>query len=214
MKRILSKIRTALLFSIFVSTGFLLACIDEVEGTFYISDEALKYQIDTTITSFQMQDNFGITEGFYLDQNIWYATHHYFSQVGNGATYIETFGVNYYSVLGNYSFMFVLRAQVEYTQMEIEWNQTDRISYNFNSKKVESGLKANISFFDSLSVRNHTYYRIIEVDFSTIANQIGPDTPLKIFISGNDGLIKFIRKEGIVVERIYNEQPVPIQQPW
>ncbi len=80
---------------------------DKIEGTFYLSDQARKYQIDTAM-SFKMIDNHGITEDFYIDKYIWYSTHHFFSDYGNGII-DETFGVAYYSSINNYSFMYVLR---------------------------------------------------------------------------------------------------------
>ncbi len=180
---------------------FFSSCGEKIEGTFYLTDEAKKYQIDTTITSFNMVDNYGITEEFYVDKNIWYTTHHYFSNYGNGVT-DEIFGIAYYSSLNDYSFMFVLRPDLEGTDLEVEWNQRDLLEYNFGTKKVESGTVAEVSFYDTLTVRGVKYNNIIEIDYSNTKNEIDADTPVKTYISGDMGLIKFIRKDNITMERI------------
>lgn len=178
-------------------------CGGDIEGTFYISDEVRKYQIDTTITSIELIDNYGISEAFYLDQNIWYTTHHYFNAWGtDGDAWGETYGVAYHSTVNGFFFMFVLRADVENTDLEIEWNQRDRLVYNFGTKAVESEVKAKINFYDTLTVRGVTYHDIIEVDYTDKTNETGYDTPVKTFISGNKGLIRLERKDGIILERI------------
>lgn len=178
------------------------SCGRELEGTFYIDDEARKYQIDTTITSFKFVDNFGISEEFYIDRNIWYKTHHYFSEWGiDGKAWGETFGVAYNSAVNDFFFMFVLRADVENTDLEIEWNQKDRLVYNFSTKDIETGVEANIKFYDTLTVRGIKYQDIIEVDYTDKINEIDNDTPVKTYISGNKGLIKLVRKDKIVLER-------------
>lgn len=198
------------LFQLIIKTIFLLIifilisrCGGDIEGVFYIADEARKYQIDTTVYSFQMIDNNGITEEFYMDRNIWYSTHHYFSEWGTeGDASGETFGVAYFSSLNDYFFMFVLRAQVEYTDMEIEWNQRDRLVYNFKTQEITTDIKPKISFYDSISVRNISYGNIIEIDYSDQINNIDRNTPVKTYISGEKGLIKFILKDDIIFIRI------------
>ena len=199
MRLFRSTIKLLFILIVFVLTN---NCGGDIEGVYYISDEAREYQFDTTIYSFKMVDNHGITEEFYMDQNIWYSTHHYFSEWGtDGKACGETFGVAYYSVLNDYSFMFVLRAQVEYTDMEIEWNQRDRLVYNFKTKKVTTGIEPGILFYDSLSVRDITYGNIIEIDYSYKIRDIDINTPVKTYISGEKGLIKFIRRDNIIFER-------------
>lgn len=98
--------------------------------------------------------------------------------------------------------MFVLRANVENTDLEIEWNQKDRLVYNFGTKDIENGVEANIKFYDTLTVRGIKYQDIIEVDYTDKINEINDDTPVKTYISGNKGLIKLVRKDKIVLERI------------
>lgn len=177
-------------------------CGGYIEGIVYLSDEARKYQIDTTIMSVKFIDNYGISEEFYLDKNIWYRTHHYFSEWGSdGEAWGETFGVAYNSTLNGFFFMFVLRADVENTDLEIEWNQRDRLVYNFETKTVEYGVMAKINFYDTLWVKGIKYYDIIEVDYTDNINEIDYDTPVKTYISGNKGLIKFERKDNIILER-------------
>lgn len=178
-------------------------CGDKLEGTFYITDAARSYQIDTTIYSFKMVDNHGITDEFCMDTRVWYTTHHYFSEWGvDGTTFGETFGVAYRSVLNNFFFMYVLRADVENTDLEIEWNQKDRLVYNLGTKKVTTGVVPVVSFYDSLVVRSVTYRRIIDIDYTAKIDKIDVDTPVKTYISGDKGLVKFIRKDNIVFERV------------
>ncbi len=178
-------------------------CGGDIEGTFYISDEARKYQIDTTIISIKLIDNYGISEEFYLDQNIWYTTHHYFSEWGSdGDAWGEAYGVAYNSSVNGFFFMFALRADVDNTDLEIEWNQRDRLVYNFKTQTIESEVVAKINFYDTLTVRGIKYQNIIEVDYTDKINEIDDDTPVRTYISGDKGLIKIERKDGILLERI------------
>jgi hypothetical protein len=178
------------------------SCGGDIEGTFYISDEARKYQIDTTITTMKFVDNFGISEAFVIDQNTWYTTHHYFNEWGiDGDAWGETFGVAYNSTVNGFFFMFVLRADVENTDLVIEWNQKDRLVYNFGTRSVEYGVEANIKFHDTLTVREIIYQDVIEVDYTEKINEIDNDTPVRTYISGNKGLIRFERKDNIILER-------------
>mgnify|MGYP001096596509 CR=1 FL=1 len=178
------------------------SCGGDIEGTFYISDEARKYQIDTTITTMKFVDNLGISESFVIDQYTWYTTHHYFNEWGiDGDAWGETFGVAYNSTVNGFFFMFVLRADVENTDLEIEWNQKDRLVYNFGTRSVESGVEANIKFHDTLTVREIIYQDVLEVDYTEKINEIDNDTPVITYISGNKGLIRFERKDNIILER-------------
>lgn len=191
-----------LIFSLFIVLLFS-KCGGDIEGTFYLSEEARKYQIDTSILSVRLIDNYGISEEFYMDQNIWYTTHNYFSEWGvDGKAWGETYGVAYHSSVNRFFFMFVLRADVEHTDLEIEWNQKDRTVFNFATKKTESGVRGRISLYDSLTVRGIRYYNIIELDYSERIDEIDDDTPVKTYISGDKGLLKFIRKDNIVLERV------------
>lgn len=200
MKHIRLIIKSAIFF---LSFFLFVSCGNDIKGTFYISDEARKYEIDTSIYSFKMIDNYGITEEFYMDKNIWYTTHHYFSEWGtDGDAFGETFGVAYNSILNNYFFMFVLRADVENTDLEIEWNQRDRFVYNLEKKIFTDGVVPEISFYDSLVVRDITYKNIIEIDYSKVKNKIDINTPVKTYISGEKGLIKLVRIDNNILERI------------
>ncbi len=180
-----------------------LSCGDKIVGTFYLSEEALKYEIDTTITSFRMVDNHGITEEFYLHSDSWGTSYKYFHEWGvDGNAFGETFYVKYLSVLNDFCMTYVLRADVDYSELEVEWGYKDFIRYNFKDKKVVFGTKAKVKFYDSLWVKDHTYGRIIEIDYTDVQDKISEDTPVKTFISGERGLIKFTLKSGVTFERI------------
>lgn len=201
MKHIQLRINI-LVFSFVASVLIFPSCGDDIEGTYKISGEALKYKTDTTVFSFQMIDSYGITEEFYMDTQIWYVTHNYFSEWGEKA-YYETFGIAYGSVVNNYFFMFVMRAQETSTELEVEWNQKDLMNYDFGTRMMEfepGGMK--ISFYDTLQVRGVTYHDIIEIDYSASRNEIDKNTPVKTWIAGKEGLIKFERKDGVVSERL------------
>ncbi|PCH73160.1 MAG: hypothetical protein COB98_10985 [Flavobacteriaceae bacterium] len=172
-----------------------------MDKTFYLSDEAVKYQIDTTITSFKMRDNHGMTEDFYLNEGAWYKIHHSVSGYGNGI-YDESFGVAYSATLNNYFFMFVLRGNEEGSDLEVEWNQKDILRYNFGSKKNISGIPAKVSFYDTLRVQGVLYHKIIEIDYSKHRDKIDYNTPVKTYISGEKGLIKFEKRNNVIVERV------------
>jgi hypothetical protein len=201
MKLIRSINRLAALIIVLLFFG---NCGKDIEGTFYLSNEARKYQIDTAITSIKMVDNHGISEEFFMDQYIWYATHHYFIEWGtDGDARGETYGVAYTSVVSRFMFMMVLRADVENSELEIEWNQKDRFLYNFSTKQIEDGIKPEIKFYDTMTVSGVVYFNIIEVNYTDKKDEIDKDTPLITYISGKNGLIKLVRKDGIVLERTH-----------
>jgi hypothetical protein len=173
---------------------------EDLDGVYYISDEAVAYQFDT-LDSFKMIDNHGITEQFYVDDFIWYPTHHQFEQF-NGI-FLETFGIAYHSVLNDYFFFYLLRGEIDYTALRVEWNQKDVLIYNFDEHKITStGIIPTIQFYDSLLIGGLKYNDIIEIDYTGNMDYIDANTPVKTYISGEKGLIKFIRKDGIIYERI------------
>ncbi len=154
------------------------------EGMYYLADEARNYQIDTTVTSFKMIDNYGITEEYYMDgyQN---QKHHYYYQ--GAGWYGEIFDVTYRSVLNDYFFMFSLRALFGDTELWFEMNQQDIIIYNFNKRKVTSDITPAIHFYDSLLVKGIKYDYIIEIDYSDQMDDLYENTPVKTYISGDKG---------------------------
>lgn len=200
MKRIRLLINTSALIGIL---ALALSCGDKIVGTFYLSEEALNYEIDTTITSFRMVDNYGITEEFYLHSDSWGTNYKYLHEWGvDGNAFGETFYVKYYSVLNDFSMTYVLMADVDHSELEVEWGYKDFVRYNFDKKKVVHGTKAKVMFYDSLRVKDNTYGRIIEIDYTDVKDKISEDTPVRTFISGERGLIKFTLKSGITFERI------------
>ncbi len=144
-----------------------------------------------------------MSETFYMDKDTWYVRHHYFSEWGtDGEAFGETFGVAYISTVNRFLFMFVLRADVEYTELDMEWNHKDRLVYNFADKSIENGVPARVKFYDTLTVRGVEYQDIIEIDYTNKINEIDIDTPVRYYISGSKGLIKFERKDGVILERV------------
>lgn len=170
---------------------------DEPEGIFNLSEAAQKYKIDTTITSFQMIDNNGLTEGFYLNNY-----NSYFHRPwANGL--FEIYNLDYKSVLNNYNFTINLRADDISSTLSLNWNYNNYVYYDFKTTEVY-GEKATpiLKFYNSITIQNTIYYDIIEIDFSEKTHKIDDKTPVKTYISGEKGLIKLIRKDGVVLERI------------
>lgn len=177
---------------------FIVSCTpDEPEGIFNLSEEAQKYKIDTTITSFQMVDNNGITEQFYLNNHNSY----YHEPWENG--FLEIYSIEYSSVLNNYNFDVNLRADDISSTLTITWNYFDYFGYDFKDTAIygEPTLPI-VKFYESIQIQNTTYFDIIEIDYANKINKIGDKTPVKTYISGTKGLIKIIRKDGIILERI------------
>jgi hypothetical protein len=169
-------------------------------GMFYLSDEARDYQFDT-VNSFKMIDNHGITEQFYALDYSFYTKHHFFAQFGPALC--ETFGITYNSVLNDYYFSYMLRAETDYSGLRVDWNQKDWLTYNFDEDIITStGIMPAIKFYDTLLVGGYIYNHIIEVDYTGNEHDIDEDTPVKTYISGEKGLIKFTRKDGVIMERI------------
>lgn len=170
---------------------------DTPEGTFSLSQEAQKYKIDTTITSFQMVDKNNITEEFYLDKHI-----SYFHEPWENGLF-EIYSTNYVSVINNYYFNIDLRADDIASTLSISWNYKSNLYYNFKTAEIYGEPKAPlIKLSDSIKIRNKMYYDIIEIDYTNEINKIKDEIPVKTYISGKKGLIKFIRKDGNILERI------------
>jgi len=186
-----------------LTVSLFVRCGEKIEGRFHISEAARRYQIDTTITAFSMIDNNGITDEFVLDKQVWYATHHYWHEWGvDGKAWGETYGVAYESTINNWHFMMVLRADVDHTDLEIEWNLTDRVTVDLLCVAIESGNARAVHFSDSMTVAGVTYYDIIELDYTGREALIGNSTPVKTFISGRHGLVRIERKDGVVLNRV------------
>lgn len=186
-----------------VITACIFSCGEKIEGTFYLTDEARKYQIDTTIKVIKMVDNFGISEEFNLDKHNWYHVHHYFNEWGtDGEARGETYGVAYNSVLNRFMFLMVMRAGYNDCSLEIEWNQKDQLNYNFKTKQVYYEIKPELSFYDTLTVRGVKYNNIIKVNYTDVIDEIDDNTPVITYISGDKGLIKLVLKDNIILERL------------
>lgn len=188
---------------LFVVAMLFQSCHNDLEGTFLINEQATIYKPDTTINSFKMIDSYGITDEFY-QSNSWYSTHRYMSDWGEEAWY-ETYGIAYESALNNNFFMFVLRGDIDHTDLEIEWNQKDRIN-------LEIGGEGNLSIndkpgimilqYDTLTVNGVLYTDILEVNLNSSFSNIDKNTPVRTWISGNTGLIMFERKDGVISKRV------------
>jgi len=192
MKHILLIIKLLFIYSLITS-----CTTDTPEGTFSLSEVAQKYKIDPTITSFQMIDNNGITEQFYLNNYLSY----YNEPWKNGL--FEIYSIEYSSVLNNYNFNIELSADDISSILHISWNYNDYLYYDFKTTEIDGEATIPIlKFYDSIQIHNTTYYDIIEIDYTNKINKIDNKTPIKTYISGKKGLIKLIRKDGNILERI------------
>ncbi len=192
MKHIHSIIKGLFVFSLIIG-----CTKDEPKGVFDLSKAAQKYKIDTTITSFKMVDNNGITEQFYL-----YGHNSYYQEPWDNG-FFEFYGVNYNSTLNNYYLDIDLRADDISSTLYVSWNYNDYLYYDFRYKETSGGSTAPVlKFYDSIQVRDIEYFDIIEVDYTDKIDKIDESTPVKTYISGKKGLIKLVRKDGNVLERI------------
>lgn len=202
----LIKILSSLILVLIIATFISSCCNNEVHGTFYISEQARKYMPDTTIQSFEMIDQNGITEGFYINDRHWYSTHLYMSQwgepnrCGDGFA-TEDFGIAYSSTMNDYFLMITLRSDTDGTELELEWNQIDRVTYNIDKNEITSDQKPSIEFISSIVIDDFKYDDVILFDFQEITNEININTPQKIYIAANYGLIKYELQNGIISER-------------
>jgi hypothetical protein len=176
------------------------SCGDDLKGTFNICEEAQKYMVDTTIKSFRMVDNYGITETFYMHNSIWYEQHLYYYIAGEA--YFQHFGVAYSSVLNDYMFMVTMRADDQDTYMELEWNQRERFGYYFKENRIQATPKPTMSIIASLEVNGFTYFDVIKVDYTAVKDQKDPRTPLITYFASRYGLIKLVVNESVTMERL------------
>lgn len=181
-----------------ISFLFLLGCVkDEPIGIFNLSEEASKYKIDGEITSFKMIDNNGITDLFRQEN---FSLYHHEPWEGG---FFESYDIAYRSIINNYYFNLRLNADDYSSTMSFTWNQNNYVYYDFKYKETDSdGFKPVISFYKSMMIRGVNYKDIIELDYSKGVDKIQDNTPLKAFISGKKGLLKIVRKDGIVLERL------------
>ena len=136
------------------------SCIpEEPEGTFNLSEEAQKYKIDSTITSFQMIDNNGITEQFYLSN--FYSYYH--EPWENG--FFENYNVEYRSIINDYTLRIHLGADDISDDLNINWNGNYYVYYYFDSGETYGDpLTPDIKLHNSIVVQNVTYFNIIELN--------------------------------------------------
>lgn len=203
------QLNKILFLSFLVLAGFAISscCKNRVHGTYLIPNEAKKYLPDTNITSFEMIDNNGITDAFLLNDAIFYQPFMLYSKWGDedkcGDAFItESFRAEYNSTINQYYFKISIRAGIDHTTIETDWGPNDRFEFYFETKEFISELKPSILLIDSMTVNQKTYSNIILFDNSSILSQIDIRTPVKFYIAGDYGLIKFETRQGIIYERV------------
>ncbi|MFT6814744.1 MAG: hypothetical protein ACJAZ3_000637 [Sphingobacteriales bacterium] len=195
--QLLSKIPYLLLLLVFLTS-----CKEKEIKTIYLSNKALDYRIDTTISSFLMIDTNKISEEFSLVQDIFGNYQHQFiSDLGHDVN-LEIFKIEYLSAVNNLHIDYIFLASEEYTEFQINWNRKDLLTYNFDDKKVISGISPKVTFIDTMTVKGVTFNKIIEIDYSDKVNQIHSATPIITYIAAGKGLIKLVLTNGHVLERV------------
>lgn len=189
---------TRLIIKLFFIQALVLSCTEDTPvGTFNLSQEAQKYKIDSTITSFQMIDKNNITEGFYLEDYL-----NYYHEPWEDGLF-EIYRVNYISVINNYYFEVNLRANDISSILSINWNNKTQFNYYFKTTEIYGEPKApSLKFSDSIKIRNTMYYDIIEIDYTNSISKIKDESLIKAYVAGKKGLIKLERKDGNILERI------------
>lgn len=178
-------------------TFFLICCVpDEPQGTFELSKEANKFKIDTTVTSFKMIDNNGITEEFYITN-----TYTYFHEPWENGLF-EHYEVEYSSVIYDLDLGIRLIADEIESSLVINWNYKDYVTFYFKTKEVYGDpITPNIKFYDSLTINNKTYFDILEINYVNRIGKLDSKTPKKTIFSGAFGLIKAELRNGSILER-------------
>lgn len=211
-----------------LSLVFLLGSCEEIENIegnkYYMVDDVRKYMVDTTQTNFDMTDNNQITETFYIDRSGFNYSdrpyYHYlssFQSIGyrQGRAFAENFNIAYKSSFSGYDFKFELTGWMDNVTILIvkwgenkvesgkrEWSENDYwFVYDFAQKKITSKIKPQIVFHDSMTLKNKTYYDIIEIDFSKLSKTKRENAPLKIYFAGKVGLIKFVPFDNVELIR-------------
>jgi len=202
-----------------------IGCVTEnIEGNrYYIDANSRKYMIDTTITSFTMVNNNGKTEKFKLDKYIslevpkqWYYYFEPFFGGGqlSGKAYAETIGVSFKSELYEYNFGYCITGSIFETKMNVDWRpvvfdreknnvvESNSLEFNLISKKVTSYFKPKVTLHNQLEVQTVTYKDVIEINYSGMEKHIIPETPRIAYFAGKYGLIKLVKQDGTVLERV------------
>jgi hypothetical protein len=174
----------------------------------YDMSKSFKYRVDTVYQSFTMIDSYGMSEEFYLLSN----------NSSRGTDY-KTTAFTYRSVFNYYIFDYCFWEHYDekgkgndFSTLEITWNYEMCARYTFGTNDVYNpnegpyhgtNFAPQVTFQDSLEVRGKTYRDIIIFDYTKHKNILSNNIPLITYISGECGLIKFIRKDSIVSERIF-----------
>jgi len=199
-----------LIFSILMRTVIISisGCCDPYRNEKYIfNDDSQRFMFDTLATNIQMQDNNKFTVGYKVSygrfglpfhQFIWHQTQ---GPCGQSIA-AEYFGVNYVDMIDGTQIQLSIEAiGTDETQTELIWNETDQFQFNIKTKNVNSKLKPSISVADSLAIGGKMCRKVLLIDNEKIKDQINANTPLKIYISAQYGLVKYISQNGIVCER-------------
>jgi hypothetical protein len=175
-------------------------CKDVITGTYLIHDDYRKYIVSDSFATFNMVENNGISEGFfskpYISVHQWSAD----SKCGEGYS-TEYFQMTFQSTINRFIFDYKISGDWDGTSLQLEWNQKDRVNYNFIDKTFQTEITPFVNIIDSVLVNNYYYSDVILVNYSSVLSQISSTTPLKIYLAPTIGLIKFETQQGIIFER-------------
>jgi hypothetical protein len=192
MKPIVYLISIVILFAISLSS-----CLERETPKFYLSEDAKAYKIDTSVSVFNMIDNYGISDQI----SIVSVTGVVPDEESNGKfdPDSEDFMVEYNSSAYNNELSFYLSANSSGSNFSITWG-SDFVRYNFDEQEVIYGSGAQLAFYDTMTVKGVVYNDIIEIDSKNMSDR--SDMPEKVYYAATIGLIKYEVNDSIYVERL------------
>ncbi len=176
-------------------------CKSDFHGDYLFDDLARQYLLDTTST-FTMIDNLGFKESF-VDQS--QSSAYSFYQGGDldrcGVQFrMQMFYIDYFSTINRYSFSYSVDAPLdnEGPKVMINWNDDYYLDFYPQTGEIISGenYQAHIEQVDSMQVRGKIYHNILKIIFWN------DKQTWTLYIARPEGLIKFIRPDGIYTERL------------
>lgn len=190
-------------------------CKNEINGTFLVQEIDKKYFPDTTITSFNMIDDNGITDKFHIrnlgNNHRLLSRHSEPNRCGDGYV-VEYYNVQYFSEINNFNLGIEIKNDFDGRFLTFEWNFLFYLVYNFDTKIAKLNYPyttegetdtttyyPNIVFLDSLNVFDVVYKDVIEIDLQEIVadNKV----PKKVYLASDTGLVQFVLKNGITYKR-------------
>lgn len=179
------------------------ACGDKLSGEYNIPDEYRKYLIDTTITSFEMSDQNGISYGYMLSPAFGMGLSYF-----KGHGYTQEYQYMYYvPTMGSDSFWWNIWAMNSHDMpsLRVEWSFELVMEYEFPTKKIINthgfAAKPQILLQDTITINHQVYNDIVIINIPEENLSDRPHVPFQTIVGGGIGPLQFSFTNGLIYTR-------------